>query len=244
MVGTPYSQTLTASGGNPPFEFQVTAGALPPGISLSSGGLLSGTPTASGTFNFTITAIENGGFGPKSGSQPYTLTVADVPPIANPVSATVAYGSGANPITLNITGGVPDSVAVASAPANGTAIASGTSITYQPNTGFAGTDSFTYTATNSGGTSAPATVSITVTAPTVTLSPVHCPMPWAARPIADHHRQRRHCAIQFLADRRRASGWHEFQQCRGTVGHANCGRTFQLHRHRHRQQYRSGTVYG
>ena len=59
-------------------------------------------------------------------------------------------------------------MAVASAPSHGTAIASGTSITYQPTTGYGGPDSFTYTATNSGGTSAPATVTVTVNDPVIT----------------------------------------------------------------------------
>lgn len=93
---------------------------------------------------------------------PYIVVVA---PVANDVSATVAYGSSSNPIALNITGGAPTSVAVATAAAHGTAIASGTSITYTPAAGYFGADSFTYTATNSAGTSAPATVSLTVATP-------------------------------------------------------------------------------
>ncbi|WP_221178393.1 Ig-like domain-containing protein, partial [Pseudomonas protegens] len=48
---------------------------------------------------------------------------------------------------------------------------SGTSISYTPAAGFSGADSFTYTATNASGTSSPATVSITVGAPSITLSP-------------------------------------------------------------------------
>src|SRR3546814_19000883 len=45
---------------------------------------------------------------------------------------------------------------------NGTATASGTSITYTPAAGYAGSDSFTYTAANASGTSAPETVSVTI----------------------------------------------------------------------------------
>ncbi|MFC5569283.1 putative Ig domain-containing protein [Lysobacter yangpyeongensis] len=164
--GVAYSQTITASGGTAAYTYAITAGALPPGMSLGSAGALSGTPTASGTFNFTVTATDSStGTGPYTGSRAYSLTVINPQPVANAVSATVTFNSGANPITLNITGGVPDSVAVASAPANGTAIASGVGITYQPNTDFVGSDSFTYTATNASGTSAPATVSITVSGP-------------------------------------------------------------------------------
>ncbi|WP_428851997.1 putative Ig domain-containing protein [Imbroritus primus] len=100
----------------------------------------------------------------------FTYT-AGSPPVANPVSATVAYGSTGNPITLNITGGTPTGVAVGTAPAHGTAVPSGTSITYSPTAGYAGPDSFTYTASNANGTSAPATVTITVSPPTITYTP-------------------------------------------------------------------------
>ncbi|HEV2507903.1 MAG TPA: putative Ig domain-containing protein [Mesorhizobium sp.] len=174
-LGASYSATLNpASGGTSPYNYVVTAGALPAGVTLSATGTLSGTPTVAGTFNFSVTATDNStGTGAPYFSTPrgYALTIVNIPPVANPVSATVGYNSGANPITLNITGGTPTSVAIGTAAANGTAIASGTSITYQPNTGFRGSDSFTYTATNSAGTSAPATVTITVSNPTITVSP-------------------------------------------------------------------------
>lgn len=92
------------------------------------------------------------------------------PPVANAVSATVAYGSSSNSITLNITG-TATSVAIATAASHGTATASGASITYTPAAGYGGPDSFTYTATNASGTSTPATVTITVSAPTILYSP-------------------------------------------------------------------------
>ena len=91
--------------------------------------------------------------------------------VIGPTNATVAYGSSANPITLNISGDVPTSVAVASSPAHGTATASGINITYTPTAGYSGPDSFTYTATNGSDTSAPATVSLTVSPPTQTITP-------------------------------------------------------------------------
>jgi hypothetical protein len=57
-VGTAYSQTITASGRASPYTYATTAGALPAGLSLSSSGVLSGTPTTAGTSNFTITATD------------------------------------------------------------------------------------------------------------------------------------------------------------------------------------------
>ena len=54
-IGVPYSQTLTASGGTPPYAWSVVSGAPPNGIALSpSAGVLSGTPTAAGSFTFAV----------------------------------------------------------------------------------------------------------------------------------------------------------------------------------------------
>jgi uncharacterized protein YhjY with autotransporter beta-barrel domain len=178
FLNVPYSQTLSASGALAPYTFALNSGSLPPGIALASNGTLSGTPTSTGTYNFNVVVTDSspnlGGTSPG----PYfkvvslSLTVQNLPPpVANPVSATVAYGSTNNPITLNITGGTPASVAVGTQATYGTAIASGTSITYTPTAGYAGPDSFTYTATNSGGTSSPATATITVSPPTITYAP-------------------------------------------------------------------------
>jgi uncharacterized protein YhjY with autotransporter beta-barrel domain len=168
-VGTAYSQTVSASGGTAPYTYAITAGSLPVGLSLNtSTGMISGTPSASGTGNFTVTATDTNS---ATGSQAYSLVINGLAPVAGAVSATVAANSSANPITLNITSGTASSVAVASAASHGTATASGTSITYTPTAGYSGSDSFTYTATNASGTSSPATVTITVSPPTISLNP-------------------------------------------------------------------------
>jgi hypothetical protein len=70
-VGTAYSQTLAAAGGTGTLTWSVSTGALPGGITLSSAGSLSGTPTASGTFNFTV-GVTGGG---QSASKAFTITV-------------------------------------------------------------------------------------------------------------------------------------------------------------------------
>ena len=56
----PYSQQLVAAGGTPPYSWIGTAGAFPPGLTLSSGGLISGVPTASGPFSFTVQVTDSG----------------------------------------------------------------------------------------------------------------------------------------------------------------------------------------
>jgi uncharacterized protein YhjY with autotransporter beta-barrel domain len=172
QVGFAYNATLNpATGGTAPYSYAVTTGALPGGLTLSAGGTLSGTPTIFGTFNFAVTATDSStGSGPYAATQNYAVQIEQPAPIANPVSAAVAYGSAANPIALSIAGGAATSVAIAAPPANGTAVASGTGVTYTPSAGFAGSDSFFYTATNAGGTSAPATVTITVANPVITIA--------------------------------------------------------------------------
>lgn len=167
QMGSSYSQALSTAGGTGPYTYTVAAGALPAGVSLSSTGVLSGTPTVHGSFAFTVSSTDSStGSGPFVASQAYTLTIATpVVPVAGDTSATVAFGSTANPIALPLSGGIATSVAVAAAPAHGTATASGTSISYTPAANYFGSDSFTYTAANAGGTSAPATVTITVGLP-------------------------------------------------------------------------------
>jgi hypothetical protein len=64
--------TFTGSGGAAPYTF--TATGLPGGVTLTSGGTLSGTPADEGTFSATITATDAGGC---SASIAYTINVAD-----------------------------------------------------------------------------------------------------------------------------------------------------------------------
>ncbi len=56
-VGTAFSQTFTATGGNPTVTFS-TSSSLPAGLTLSSAGVLSGTPTQSGTFPIVVVATD------------------------------------------------------------------------------------------------------------------------------------------------------------------------------------------
>lgn len=58
-VGTAYSQTLAATGGVSPYTWAVTVGSVPAGLSLSSAGVLSGTPTTAGTSAFTVQATDS-----------------------------------------------------------------------------------------------------------------------------------------------------------------------------------------
>jgi sugar lactone lactonase YvrE len=75
-VGAAYSQTLSDSGGTPPdTNWTVAAGGLPPGLNLSSSGVLSGTPTVNGAYTFTAQVTDSAG-ATASGSFQLTITLA------------------------------------------------------------------------------------------------------------------------------------------------------------------------
>lgn len=174
MVNTSYSQQLSTSGGIAPYSYVVDNGSsLPTGLSLSSTGLISGTPASAGTKSFTIIVTDSTGSMATINQAAYSMIVdpPPPPPVAGAVSQNVPYNSSLNPITLALSGGTATSVAVSGTPAHGTTSVSGTAIKYTPTAGYNGPDAFTYTATNAGGTSAPATVSLTVTAPVIIVSP-------------------------------------------------------------------------
>jgi uncharacterized protein (TIGR03437 family) len=69
------STTLQAAGGNPPYTWTVSAGALPAGMTLNSAGVLSGTPSASGPFSFTAKVADSSTPTPLTATQPYSFTI-------------------------------------------------------------------------------------------------------------------------------------------------------------------------
>ena len=76
-VGTAVSRNFTASGGTAPYSYSVASGTLPNGLSLATTGVLSGTPTESGSFTITVRATGNNGCSGVGSA--YILTVGDAP---------------------------------------------------------------------------------------------------------------------------------------------------------------------
>ncbi len=95
--GTPYGITFTATGGYLPLSWTVSAGTLPPGLTLTSDGTLSGTPTkASATqFAFTVTVTDSSTPNPATNSVAYAMTISEPPPpsIDNTPPPTATVGS-------------------------------------------------------------------------------------------------------------------------------------------------------
>ncbi|OGB27011.1 MAG: hypothetical protein A3I66_22260 [Burkholderiales bacterium RIFCSPLOWO2_02_FULL_57_36] len=154
---------LTAAVTNPATSVAVTVAPANGTINSVAGMVVTYTPNNGyfGPDTFSYTATGPGG-GP-SAAAVVTVTVGNPPaPVAAAASANVPFNT-ATPINLtsSVTG-VSSSIAIASAPANGGTSIAGNVVTYTPTTGYSGGDSFTYTATGPGGTSAAATVSITV----------------------------------------------------------------------------------
>ena len=104
--GTFYSQQLTATGGRGPYAWSLSQGALPPGMSLSTSGLLSGTPSTGGFYGFAVRALDTGTVGAQlSGTQSYSLRINYLPLAI--VTSTLAPGVTGSPYSQSLaaTGG-------------------------------------------------------------------------------------------------------------------------------------------
>ena len=99
VVGQPYTHAFTSMRGTPPVSYTLAAAsAAPPGLTLTSAGVLSGTPTASGVFGFTVVATDAAAL---SDEQPFTLQAYSQPVVTgiSPASGPLA-GRG----TVTVTG--------------------------------------------------------------------------------------------------------------------------------------------
>jgi len=169
VAGTPYSETLSSTGGLGNMTWSVVSGALPPGISISSAGVLSGTPT---TVNITGTSVTIQVQDSSSPLQTTTIRgnihVAPVLAIATPTGPlpdavvgqaynfTFKSNGGLTPVTWSVTSG--------SLPAGLTLSPSGT-ISGTATTG----GSFNFTIQASDGSSPAQTITINVSVRSSTL---------------------------------------------------------------------------
>jgi hypothetical protein len=142
VSGTTYSSLLQAGGGTTPYTWTVTAGKLPAGLKLASAtGLISGTPSATGTSNPTVT-VTDGGSPAQTQSIKLSIAIAAPPPapltvstsslpsgtISTSYSSSLQAAGGTSPYAWSITSGaLPSGLTLASATGliSGTPTASG-----------------------------------------------------------------------------------------------------------------------
>src|SRR5438876_162217 len=108
-VGSAYSATLNASGGTSPYSWSVSSGTLPTGLSLSSSGTLSGTPTVAGAFPFTV-AVKDAASGSASASLSINVVTAAAPSVSISSPANGATVSG----TTTVSGVASDGLTITS----------------------------------------------------------------------------------------------------------------------------------
>jgi hypothetical protein len=101
-VSVPYSQHLGATGGSGTYTWNVTGGQLPPGITLSTAGDLSGTPTTAGTWSFTATAYDAQDSS-RFAARTFSLAVAASQPNQPPAVTLTASRSGVIPVGAPVT---------------------------------------------------------------------------------------------------------------------------------------------
>jgi hypothetical protein len=160
-VGTPYSYSFGAMG-TAPISWTQTVGTLPSGLSLSSGGVLSGTPTATGAYTFAVQVSNSAG---TAGPQSFSLTILSqtaagtAPTITSASTLTAAVQWGAYTYTFAATGTTPITWSATGLPSglsmNSSGVISGAST-------WVGTATVAVTASNSAG-SATGNFSLTVT---------------------------------------------------------------------------------
>ncbi len=114
VINVPYTTTLIATGGVSPYAWNLGSGSLPPGLSLSRAGVLSGTPTSAGGFGISVNVADS--------EQPPSVASAMLPISINPAlqvttttlpngspsvfySATLAASGGIAPYSWTITQG-------------------------------------------------------------------------------------------------------------------------------------------
>ena len=165
-VGTPYSQSVQASVGTGALSWSVSSGSLPAGLTMNAAtGVISGTPAAPGTFNFSVEVIDTVG---QSDTRALSITIAAVP--VPPVIATTSLPGGTVATSysqpLQATGGTGAltwSISAGALPSGLSINSSLGMIAGTPNT--AGTFNFTVRVADSLGLAATQPLSITIVNP-------------------------------------------------------------------------------
>ncbi len=166
VSGTAYTTPFGATGGTPGYFWAVTAGNLPNGLSLTSNGILSGIPTKTGDFRFTVQVTDSNS---ATASAAFLLTI-NTPPLTITTSpfADTPVGTSFN-TQFTATGGAPPYVwgATGSIP-SGTTFNNSGALSGKANT--IGSFQFSIQVTDSVGTVATKAYTIDITKQSLTIS--------------------------------------------------------------------------
>ncbi len=117
--GVRYSYSLQVTGGQTPVTYSLSGGSLPPGLTLASSGLISGTPTTPGTFRFAVMASDSCPAGHQRVSKNFTIVIdrracrsmawrtVSLPDgkVGTYYNASLSIAGGEPPVTFSIVGG-------------------------------------------------------------------------------------------------------------------------------------------
>ena len=175
IVDSSYIQTISASGGTGPYTYIASVGAPPAGLSLSSGGVISGTATTAVNSSFTVLATDT--TTGCTGQQRYTVAVVCPTITLSPTSLPEATVGSLYSQTIMATGGtgpytystdeviLPAGLVLSSA-----GVLSGTPLV-------AGMYTISVTATDSRGCDGAQSCTLTALCPTLTLKPTSATLP-------------------------------------------------------------------
>ncbi len=105
ILNSAYNANLAASGGTVPYSWSVSSGALPPGLSLSATGAITGTPTTLGVSNFTV-EVADAELSPQRATTQLTINVTTGPLIITTASLLSGTLNAAYAQSLAATGGI------------------------------------------------------------------------------------------------------------------------------------------
>ncbi len=171
-VGVSFSQSFTALGGSSPYSYSLASGSLPAGLNLAVTGVVSGTPTRSGSFTFSARAYDATGCSGVSAA--YVLTVIDATPTITGFSANPAALCVGSPVTFMATiGNLMGSYSYTLTNGSSTQTGTSTSTTFSQSVTASGSGTQTFTLTvSANGQSAASVTALTVNplppAPTLT----------------------------------------------------------------------------
>jgi len=100
-VGTHYGAMLAATGGTPPYDWSLSSGALPAGLTLAASGALAGTPTAPADGAALTVKVTDSGSPHQSSTEALHLTIAPGP--LRIAATSLAYGQVGKPYTASLT---------------------------------------------------------------------------------------------------------------------------------------------